>query len=310
MKWLVLGSIFSVVLIVWQIQPLDKNLLVSNSLTDSELIEPLLKIDIDGGSQVRSQLSATDDWLDTDIRFLFDFFAAMFVEDERVMWDQFNQFCAPLAYCLSMTDLYKRYLDYKVSLGGIAETPLLKPQDFTKRLDDIEALRRIIFSKIEKRALFADTEIWDRHAIDRMQINQDPGLRDEEKMLLLEQHIESLPAAMKASIHPTLNLRKIAQMREQSETWGEGNYNSFSAEFGPEVAQRLVNVENDQQQWRENIRLFQSEKEKLVVRFARDSEGYQLALQDLETQMFDPNESRRLKVYLSNPSLLTPLKNK
>lgn len=304
MKKLLSITILCFFVMWWQFLPDDQNFVISNNDTTTIAAVPLMKVEVDGHFKDQPLSSSAGNWLNKNLRALFDYFTAMYEQSEQLMWSEFKQYCTPLTYCSDMTELFERYLQYKISLAGVDEDPLNTPEQFAKRLDDIENLRHKIFTVLEKQVLFSDEENWDRQAITRMQINQDPYLSDEQKMILLEEHIDSLPIESKEAIMPTLNLRKVSQIREQSGEIGENNYNLFAAQFGSEVAQRLVDTEKSQQQWQTKVQLFLAQKKVLANEFSTESELYQHALLDLENELFDSNESRRLKVYLSNPSLL------
>jgi lipase chaperone LimK len=152
--------------------------------------------------------------------------------------------------------------------------------------------------------LFDNEEVWDRHAIERLRINQNASLSKLQKAQQVKQQLEQLPDDMKRAVAPTQQLRKINQIVSSTALNSSHEYNQLAAEFGDDAAQRLVAVNQSQNTWLNKIQLFQQRSGDLKHQFGQNPTDYSQAITQLKQQMFEANEQKRLQVYLVNPKLL------
>lgn len=241
-------------------------------------------------------------WLYPGLLDVFDHFLLLHEQSSDEMWQQFEQYCLPFADCAAMRDLFQRYLDYKAALSVLEQLKVEGATDLTLRLEQQQQKLRQFFSPEEIEILFSSEINWEQQAIARLKIIRDKQLSAEQKWQLLQQHVQQLPARQKQAIVPTINLRKVAEI-ETSFSHGNDAYNSYAAEFGPEVAQRLVEQQNEQSQWQRRVRLYQQAEQQLVSQF-QDKQALEEAQQQLLAQSFSVQEQKRLRVYLSHPELL------
>jgi len=310
MKWRIavfLGLAFMAVLI-WQSAKPDVNSISSiNSAKIGQPDEMSVAVDIDGHVPATADNPNNEDvWQTEELRALLDFYVAYYEEGEQEMWQEFNQYCHPLTYCSELTDLFKRYLEYKTQLQDLDTERLELASDFEDRLDKLNLLRSELFSSLEISLLFDTEEVWDRHAIDRLRINQDASLNKRQKAQLVKQQLEQLPEHMKQAVVPTQQLRKVNQIVSSTVFDSSDEYNQLSAEFGDDTAQRLVAVNQSQNTWLNKIQLFQQRSGDLKQQFDQNTTDYSQAITQLKQQMFEVNEQKRLQVYLANPKLTKP----
>jgi lipase chaperone LimK len=308
MKWgiTVIFSLTFTALLIWKSSKPYVNSVSSVNSTKIEQPDKMsVAVDIDGHMPNTTDNPDNEDtWQTEELRALLDFYIGYYEEGEQKMWQQFNQYCHPLTYCSELTELFIRYLDYKTQLQNLDTERLDLASDFEDRLDNLDMLRSELFSSLEISLLFNNEEIWDRHAIDRLRINQNASLSKLQKAQQVNQQLEQLPAHMKQAVVPTQQLRKINEIVSSTSLNSSDEYNQLAAEFGDEAAQRLVAVNQSQNTWFNKIQLFQQRSGDLKHQIDQSPTDYSQAITQLKQQMFEANEQKRLQVYLANPKLL------
>jgi len=305
MKWKisVFLSLAFIAVLIWKFSKSDMSS-VKVPKTEQK-VEIRMAVDIDGHVPLAAANSDNEDvWQTENLRALFDFYIAYYEEGEEKMWQEFTQYCQPLTYCLELTNLFKRYLEYKIQLQNLDTERLELASEFEDRLDELDLLRYQLFSAFEISLLFDNEETWDRYAIKRLRINQDASLNKQQKAQLINQQLEQLPEQMKQAVTPTQDLRKVSQIVSNTSFNSSDEYNQLSAEFGDDAAQRLIAVNQSQITWMNKIQLYQSRSADLKQHFDLNSRGYKQALAQLKQQMFEAKEQKRLQVYLANPKLI------
>lgn len=160
-----------------------------------------MAVDIDGHMPLAAANSNNEDvWQTENLRALVNFYVAYYEQGEQKMWQEFTQYCQPLTYCLDLTGLFKRYLEYKTQLQELDTEPLELASEFEDRLDELDLLRYKLFSSFEISLLFNNQETWDRYAIKRLRIIQDASLNRQQKAQLINQQFEHLPEQMKQAV--------------------------------------------------------------------------------------------------------------
>jgi lipase chaperone LimK len=308
MKWgiTVIFSLAFMAVLIWKSSKPNVNAVTSvNSSKIEQTFTMSVAIDIDGHVPNTADNSDNEDvWQTEELRALLDFYVAYYEEGEQKMWQEFNQYCHPLTYCSELTELFERYLEYKTQLQNLDTERLDLASDFEDRLDELDMLRSELFSLLEISLLFDNEEVWDRHAIERLRINQNASLSKLQKAQQVKQQLEQLPDDMKRAVAPTQQLRKINQIVSSTALNSSHEYNQLAAEFGDDAAQRLVAVNQSQNTWLNKIQLFQQRNGDLKHQFGQNPTDYSQAITQLKQQMFEANEQKRLQVYLANPKLL------
>jgi lipase chaperone LimK len=308
MQWrIVLFSILALIaIIIWQSsKPAVISVNTVNSADTEQQVKMYLSVDIDGHPPISiANLNVKGNWQNKNLRALLDFYIAYYEQGEQKMWLEFNQYCHPLIYCVELTEIFQRYVMYKTQLQNLDAEQLNLASEFANRLDKLSLLRNELFSEHEIGLLFEKEEAWDRHAIERLRINQDASLSRQQKTQLIQQQLEQLPQHMKAAVEPTQELRKINQIVTNTDLNSSDEYNQLAAEFGDDAAQRLVTVNQAQNTWLNKVQVFQQRSGDLKQQFNQETADYNRAVTQLKQQMFEANEQKRLQVYLANPKLL------
>lgn len=293
-------------LVIWQcFKPVDSLSNSARSIATKRQIKMHMPVDIDGHLPTPPErLETKDAWQTENLRALLDFYIAYYEQSEQKMWQEFNQYCHPLIYCVELTELFQRYLLYKRQLQHLDTEHLDLALEFENRLDKLEVLRSKLFSAHEISMLFGNEEAWDRHAIERLRINQDVNLSHQQKVQLVNQQLEQLPEQMKQAVAPTQQLRKVNQIISNTILNSSDEHNQLAAEFGDDAAQRLVAVNQSQNHWLSKVQLFQQRSDDLKQQFNQGTSDYNQAVTQLKQQMFEAVEQKRLQVYLANPQLI------
>ena len=250
MKWgiTVIFSLAFMAVLIWKSSKPNVNAV--SSVNSSKIEQPYtmsVAIDIDGHVPNTADNSDNEGvWQTEELRALLDFYVAYYEEGEQKMWQEFNQYCHPLTYCSELTELFERYLEDKTQLQNLYTERLDLASDFEDRLDELDMLRSELFSLLEISLLFDNEEVWDRHAIERLRINQNASLSKLQKAQQVEQQLEQLPDDMKRAVAPTQHLRKINQIVSSTALNSGHEYNQLAAEFGDDAAQRIVAVNQSQ----------------------------------------------------------------
>lgn len=285
-----------------QVAPFSSNEIVepypSQQSISAVLTDPtdLIEVKIDGAQPGALQGS---DWLSLEIRDLFDYFISFYEDGESAMWERFTNYCAPRQYCPALHNLFFRYVEYKVQLQSLDSDIALTAEDHIDRMARAEDLQRELFSLKEKNILFQAQSKWDHHAMQRLKIRQDETLNEADKSALLAVHFEQLPEQLKEAVQPSVQLQKVVNYTAINE---QLDYNELAAEFGPEAAQRLIDLEEAQRDWKQRVSNYQSVVEQLTADV--DDVSGEEVIGYIKNKYFNLTEQKRLKVFLANPSLM------
>lgn len=192
--------------------------------------------------------------------------------------------------------LFGRYLDYKASLQQLdapftdANTTLMQAQ---QRLTELRDQRYAYFSDEEYDALFADDARYDDAALQRLRIATDQGLSKEAREALIDEQLANLPADLQVGFKASLDTRKAQEIRN-TYTSDTDRYNALAAEFGDDVANRMLVAWKEQHTWKDRVR------EVVDLKNAGSNAATQVYIE----AHFSEQEQRRLRVFLENPALL------
>ncbi|MCW7552464.1 lipase chaperone [Endozoicomonas gorgoniicola] len=202
-------------------------------------------------------------------------------------------------------DLFSRYVQYKHDLLRLeAETPI--PQGSLveaaqRRLLLLDELRWRWFGSTEYQFLFADERQFDEAALNRLAIRQNSQLTREQKEQRLEQHFANLSEPEKEGLQPSLDLIRSRSIRQLP----QGNqYNLLAAEFGDEIAGRMIKAWKNQTDWQKRVQAFVVKKERILSDPGLDKLQKTLLIAELEESGFSQYEKKRLKVFIENPELM------
>ena len=195
------------------------------------------------------------------------------------------------------TDLFSRYVDYKVALSSVElEVDLSSHtlRDITYKLDERENIRRRYFADNEYHYLFSQEAQIDEAALARLSIAQEDTLSKEERKALIVDAIKTGDRAERDAFQPTLNMHRINEIKT---TYSNANdrFNAVAAEFGTEVAQRFAQTWEEQAQWQKKIEAYTRFRDELMQQGLSPA-SISESLVEYQVQHFTANEIKRLKV--------------
>ena len=199
--------------------------------------------------------------------------------------------------------LFARYVQYKVELESLdGQADVQDINAIASRLEARNDLRHSVFSAEEYHYLFSQDAQYDEAALARLRIASDASLSDAEKQRLIDAQLATLPADQQASFAPSLAVNRIGSLANTYEN-PETRYQAIAAEFGHDVAQRMQEKSQLQEEWKARVNAYQQWMNSLS-----DSNLTQAQINEEITARlrrdFSETEQRRLRVFLENPTLL------
>lgn len=210
----------------------------------------------------------------------------------------------PAAQQAAAKALLRHYLSYKEALVALDQQPAAQGQGvdaIRQRFEGMLALRARFFSPREDAALFGFDDAYDRDAIARLDVHQNPSLSAAQKRERLAVLDAAMPAAVKAereAPQQIINLEnQVAALRAQGAT-DEQVFALRAKALNPDAAQRLAAVDRDERAWQTRIADYLRERQQLLQSSAKHSASERdAALAQLQQSRFSPAEIPRLAAY-------------
>jgi len=194
--------------------------------------------------------------------------------------------------------LAHRYVDYRVALGQLRPpADQTDPQALRTVMAERQRVRRQFFDGDEFDALFSQGLALDEYMLARLEIERNSALTPEQKRSALQEAEQALSPAVRAQRAEAVAHEGVAQQTAAFNAQGvdeRTRHAQRSAQYGPEAAQRLAQLDREQGDW--NARLDQYQQ-------ALASTQDPARLQPLRAQLFSPEEQLRLDAALAARSL-------
>ncbi len=159
------------------------------------------------------------------------------------------------------------YLDYKLELGELeaasGEVATLNPDAMARQHEQIRSLRRRWLDAETAEAFFAVEEAVDDFQLARMRVRADDSLSDEARAARLHEAEQALPQPLRQAREQTRKFSDYQQVRQQLRDDPEALQAWRESAFGAEAAERLAQVEAQQQAWDERWQAYQREMAEL-----------------------------------------------
>ncbi|MCG7548183.1 lipase chaperone [Pseudoalteromonas sp. Of7M-16] len=202
--------------------------------------------------------------------------------------DNWRQSLKALPHCLQ--DIAHSYMLYKQALAHVDENLTI-----AERFDVLSSLQTQYFPQPVATAWFSEENNWHAHALTRWHILSDKSLSKNDRDALLSAHISQLPQKQRHTIEAA---QAFLQLRQH---WQSMDYNDFSASFGNDAAQRLVQAQQDQKKWQLRV-------DNYILKYKSIKETTPVALQShrldtLKQSLFNVHEQKRLNVVMAKESL-------
>lgn len=196
--------------------------------------------------------------------------------------EQWQAYLELLPQCLhEVADLY---VQFKQALIDV-DTHL----NLQERVELLHALQRQFFTDEVIAVWFEGDNAWDMQALIRWQILSDASISESQKQQLIETHVSGLPKREQVLFHTS------AQLHTLNANWQQKHYNELSAEFGDEAATRILEVQKQQNHWRQKLQSFMLQKQNILAELG-DSQIAKEKVESLLKQTFTENEQKRVAV--------------
>lgn len=240
--------------------------------------------------------------IEEDIRLLFDYFLAAMGEEplattvQRLRDYVASQLQEPARQ--QALALLEQYLDYKRQLIEL-ERDLPQQTDLAalrQREDAVAALRARIFSPEAHQAFFAREEAYNRFTLERLAIQHDARLSDDEKGLAVDRLRASLPEEMQDMVLPQLQ-QELRQhtARLQAQGASAAQIRQLRQQLvGAEATTRLEALDQQRQSWQKRLDDYLAAKANIEANTGLSSGDKRAAIEALAAERFDERERLRL----------------
>ncbi|WP_018692220.1 lipase secretion chaperone [Algicola sagamiensis] len=198
--------------------------------------------------------------------------------------------------------LFDQYLNYKHDLASYHQHPVIGTEQnlrmIADQLDQIKQLRMQHFSPEVYAAFFKEDDEYDRYALERLRLAQDPSLGPSQKRELLTQHIEKLPEDMRKAIQPS---RQMANLHEHMKGSNfDNNIDEIEDQYGVQATARLQQLHKKRANWQSRVKAIHQQIQKTQSSDYLSELEKQEQIQALKKEQFTAKEMRKLDVYLRN----------
>lgn len=177
-----------------------------------------------------------------------------------------------------------RYVEFKQALGQVDEQ-----LNLSERLEQLHALQRRFFTKEVIVLWFEEDNAWDRQTVNRWQILSDTRLSEAQKQQLIEANISQLSKSEQSLFRATAQLHDLhANLKQRS-------YNELSADFGDDVAMRVLEVTQQDLDWQQKLHTFQAQKQTILAEYGNTPAATE-QIEALLIKSFTENERKRVAV--------------
>lgn len=206
----------------------------------------------------------------------------------------FNQY---IAYLKALPEIEKRYGNLQLQATQSGELDL---NAVAQQKQEVAKLRQRHFAKQTISAFFGTEEEYDNYSVEMIRINQNDQLSEDQKEAARQDYISRMPNNLtKANIEQQANLNALITRTEQMKAKGttaEELYKMRRELVGAPAAARLAQVDQEDASFDQRFTQYQAQKQRLLSQNV-DSAQVQTQLNQIEQQLFDESERKRLTGY-------------
>lgn len=200
----------------------------------------------------------------------------------------------PPALATRALALARRYVDYRVALGRLkAPADLTDPRALHDAMEARRTVRLQYFDGDEYDALFAREAELDQHMLARLEIERNSALTAEQKRTALQDAEAGLSTEQRAQRAEAVAHVGVAEQTAAFNAQAvdeRTRHAQRSAQYGEEAAQRLAQLDRQEQDWQSRLDQYQR---------ARDAAPDPARLQQLRGELFSPQEQLRIDAALA-----------
>lgn len=237
--------------------------------------------------------------LTVGIRSCFDyFFSSLGEKTESELVSDIKQYLtATLPKSASDYAIYllNQYVDYMHALQS------LKPKGNFKS-DDVDSLQKVIdqmakvqqqyFNPAEINALFGNERNLNEFNLKQMRIHANKNLTTQEKATELAKLIDELPAALADGVRVSMQFAELQQLTQEIQAKGGSAQelrNMRESLLGPEAADRLEKVDQDEAIWQKQVNQYLSQRDQILKTDTNEAQKQQ-SISELRNATFGTRE--------------------
>ncbi|MGF2685170.1 lipase secretion chaperone [Marinobacter sp. DUT-3] len=201
-------------------------------------------------------------------------------------------------------DLLRRYVDYRIALGDIegSSTPVtsngMAPvSNLRERFQQMTALRQELFSQAEGEAFFQLDNVQDEYMLQRLTIEQNPSLNDQQRQQAIASLDQTLPEEIRAVRQRVTRDAELYVTTESMRRTGAGEeeiYKVRAETLGHTSAANLAALDRKREKWDQRLSEYARERDAIresgLSRADRES-----AVDTLIEDRFDALEGKRVR---------------
>ncbi|KZY46876.1 MULTISPECIES: lipase secretion chaperone [unclassified Oleiphilus] len=202
-------------------------------------------------------------------------------------------------------EIADNYLLYK---GNLSTEQFAMNTDFSQQenltmlrsaLDDKKNTHRQYLGEELSEALLGHEERYDDYSYQRLLINSDSSLSEQEKDQLMAQAESQLPSKMAQGMRYKREEKKLTaqinRLKNQSDT-AEEIFDLRANFYGEKIAQRMAYLESNTPQWQARLTEFYQQRQDILDSNELSDEAKKLALQEAKDNAFTRKEQIKLAV--------------
>lgn len=200
-------------------------------------------------------------------------------------------------YLKAIPEIEKRYgnLQLQATANGELDLNMVKQQK-----QDIARLRQQYFDSQTITAFFGSEDEYDDYSLEMVAIEQNASLSEAQKQLARDNYISRMPNnAIKQNIEQQAGLNDLLARTKKMKAQGatsEALYTMRRNLVGAPAAARLAEVDKQDADFDNRFNQYQAQKQQLLSQNTNNEQA-QLQISQLEKQLFDESERKRLSGY-------------
>ena len=192
--------------------------------------------------------------------------------------------------------LLERYVDYRQALGQLAApTDPGDPSAMRTALQARQRVRQQHFTPEEYEALFGQDARLDQFTVARLDVERQTGLTDEQKrtaLVIAEQVLSPAQRAQRAESIAYVGVQAQTAAFDTASTSPQDRFAQRSAQYGPEAATRLSQLDAEDRQWRSSLDQYAQAQAGLGTKPPTAEQTQALA--QLRQTLFTPEQQARV----------------
>ncbi|GAA3956414.1 lipase secretion chaperone [Allohahella marinimesophila] len=201
-------------------------------------------------------------------------------------------------------DLLRRYVEYRIALGEIEETDMQVASNgmataasLRQRFQAVAALRQGLFSSEEDDAFFQLDNVQDEYMLQRLAIEQNPGLNDQQRQQAVAALDRTLPEEirdLRQRVTQDAALYTTTEAMRQAGAGPEQIYKVRAETLGDQAAANLAELDRQRAEWDQRLSDY-SRQRNAILESDLSQAGREAALNTLIESRFTELEGQRVR---------------